>query len=116
MMKRRMERMQALGMIAKVPAMLVFECKVVLKAYYGSYCRAALVMLWEWFYLSALEWYWRFVYWLCDKIGWTKLRPIPGTRHFERHGGKCQYLNCGDMDCIQKSVPQWFQKLTRMDR
>ena len=101
--------------MARIPALLALESKLNLQAYYGSLWRAGWVMIREHF--RTLDRYWGAVYWFCDFVGWTKLREFePGSPHAVRHGGKCDYLNCADMECIPKSIPKWFQKLTRMER
>jgi len=115
MMKRRMERMKPLGIMATIPAILVLESKTTLKVYYGSYFRAGLILIWESIYLGSIGLYWHWVYQFCDFVGWTQLRPLhPDSKHLMRHGGNCTYLNCSDMDCVDKSIPVWSQKLTRM--
>jgi hypothetical protein len=115
-MQRQMERMGNLGVCARIPWILVLECKCTLQAYYGSGFKVAMVMLWEWIYLGAHSKYWGLVLWISDHVGWTQLRPIPGTPYFHRHGGRCQYLNCNDDDCINKSLPVWYRKITRWDK
>lgn len=116
MMKRRMERMKPfLGIMARVPAILVLESKMTLKAYYGSYFRAGLILIWESIYLGSKGLYWGWVYEFCDFVGWTQLRKChPDSKHLIRHGGNCTYYNCSDPDCVDKSIPVWFRKLTRM--
>ena len=109
MMKRRQERMAALGLMSRIPAMLVFESKINLKAYYGTYFRAGLVLIWESIWFGSHSVYWHFIYRFCDLVGWTKIRETN-----IRHGGKCTYLNCSDFDCIDKGIPKWFRKLSGM--
>lgn len=113
-MKQRMDRITEMRHF-KIPAIFALECKLALIAYYGSGLRAAFSMIWDWVYLQTHDRYWRIVLWFTDKVGWTKLRPIPGTLYVERHGGKCEYHNCQDMDCIEKSLPPWFRKISGWD-
>lgn len=55
------------------------------------------------------------VFRLCDKVGWTKLRPIPDLPGmFRRHGGHCDKMNCSDTDCLHRCVPNWYMRLTGM--
>lgn len=116
-MARRMERMKPLGIMFQIPAILVLESKCTLKAYYGGDIRAGMVLIREGIYLGSVGLYWHIVYSICDWAGWTKLREfMPGSPHKIRHGGKCNYLNCDDSHCIDKSIPRWYRKFTGMDR
>ena len=114
---KRSEKMQHLGTQAKIPILLVINCRLVLKDYYGSDFKVAMRILWEWFYLGSHSLYWSVLIWISDRVGWTKLRHIPDNpvtvEHWERHGYKCDHLNCQDDQCIDKSLPRWFKWVTR---
>lgn len=88
------------------------------RAYYGGSIRA----LWK---LGAedLKSWWRMRVvistwiWISDLVGWTKVYHYHETEemlaHQERHGYKCSGSpNCNDPDCISRSLPPWFKKLT----
>lgn len=96
-----------------IPQILTSECSLVLEAYYGGPIRAGWHMI-KWGIIHSItRGYWNLLLAMCDKIGWTRLQQIPGTEHFERHGGKCKYHNCQDMECITNSLPRWFKFVTR---
>lgn len=117
-MKRQAGRFSKMHpLMAGVPGILVFECKVTLKAYYGSYLRAGLVLILDWAWMKLHGMYWGAVFRFCDWVGWTKLVPVsPDNPNVKwRHGGQCQYLNCSDMNCLERSVPRWFRKITGWD-
>ncbi len=115
-MTRQCERFEHLGVMAKIPAVLTFQCEIVLTAYYGSYFCAGLHLIGQSFYWAWHNLYWNFVHRICDWMGWTQLYryPVEGWRgQFVRHGKLCDGSDCEN--CIDKSVPKWFKKLTRWD-
>lgn len=110
--RRRLERMKPLGYMGSIPVILVSESKLNLTAWYGGYWRAAVALIVEGTYYFWIGFYWGLVFRISDWVGWTKLRPIPGTPHKERHSGKCEYLNCNDSFCHSKDIPRWYKRLT----
>lgn len=104
------------------------EMLAALKAYYGSiprmfYCITVNGFR-DWKIMARL----RFLIWLSDFMGWTRLIHCPQDDQFiahdERHGRQCDG-NCGrslkskmtddekllEEDCIERSQPKWFRKL-----
>lgn len=120
MFKSRVDRILDLqkNPALRIPPIFVLECKLVLKAYYGSYFKAALNLLFEWVYLESHSYYWACVYKFCDWVGWTYLRPIypDNPKMKQRHGHQCTYMNCRDMKCIDNGIPRWFKWLTRIKK
>lgn len=105
---------------ANVPFLLVLEYWSGVRAYYGSSRRA----------LSALARYEFWKWWhhvigrihliITDGVGWTKVYFYPETdtmpAYHLRHGWKCSGSpNCDDLDCISRSIPRWFKRLTRWE-
>jgi hypothetical protein len=114
MMARRVERMQKLSpMLCRIHPILVMECKVTLKAYYGSYWRAGWVLILESIVFGSHSLYWHFVYWIADLVGWTECIPMmPGdNRTVRRHKKGCS-PNCQNPDCMDGAIPKWYLKLT----
>jgi hypothetical protein len=98
----------------KIDFLFAMNLEIALAYYHGGRIRAGWEMLREGLHLGIVGTYWSGVYRFCDKVGWTRLREIPGTPYFERHSGKCDKMNCSDMECVQRGIPKWFKKLTRM--
>lgn len=99
-----------------IPILTVLHCKILLHNYYGSDLRAALHMLWYALLYIKSRAYWSVVFWICDRL-WTEIRPLsPGGPYGMRHGRKCQYANCSNINCCEDSIPDWFQNLTRFPK
>lgn len=101
-----------------VPYLLVSTFWRGCKAYYGGAIRALWKLgteeLGSWWRLQVVITIW---IWISDTAGWTKVYHYQATdemiAHSERHGRKCSGSpNCDDPDCISRSLPGWFKKLT----
>ena len=92
-------------------------CEQAVVAYHGGKCRAGWSLFWNGAREMIRSFYWNAIYGLCDRVGWTKIVPLPGLPlpMGQRHGGKCDKLNCDDIHCVQNGIPLWFRKLTRMN-
>ncbi len=107
-------------MMISIEPIFAHECQIVLHAYYGGPLRAGWYLLRYGITLKLNSWYWRFVWWISDKIGWTKISHVPETEdymeHWRRHGRKCSASpNCSG-DCIGVAVPRWYKRITKIDR
>ena len=102
--------------VRDIDFLFAMELEIALCYYHGGKVCAGWKLMREGVKMGVMGFYWSLLYRFCDKVGWTRLQPIPGTTHFERHSGKCDKLNCDDMDCVSNGIPLWFQKLTRMPR
>ena len=106
-----------LGPAGRLDFVVLLKCRLVLSAYYGGEFRVAIRLLRDWAWLGSHSVYWSVLIWISDRVGWTVLRHIPDNpvtrEHWERHGGKCDHLNCQDDQCIKKSLPKWFKWITR---
>lgn len=109
------ERLSRSSPIRRIDFIFVTECEMALSAYFGGDIRAGVSLLVRGIGAASRGVYWNCVYRVCDRIGWTQLRPIPGTDAFERHGRGCDKMNCQDMDCVQRGIPGWYKTLTRME-
>jgi hypothetical protein len=112
----RRKRLMKASPVHAIDAMFAMQCGQVLAAYHGGYLR----MGWHYFLhgitMAVHGAYWSGVYRLCDKIGWTRLQPIPWAPGcFERHSAKCDKMNCGDIECVHSGIPKWFRLITRME-
>lgn len=116
-MKRRVKRHTENGPQMKMSFILALECQVTTAAFYGGHIRAGFVQIKHGVIMGAQSIWIRSLCWLTDRVGWTKLVPIePGSEYKTRHGGQCDKMNCGDMDCLNKGIPVWFRWMTRWDK
>lgn len=112
----RVERFQKPHpMLLSIPAIFTNECSLVLEAYYGGPIRAGWHLIWWGVQCGVRRCWWGVLLAFTDRIGWTRLTRIEGTRHFERHGrncdGECEH-NPEKIDCITPSLPRWFRLIT----
>lgn len=112
---RRRERLLEPSVIHQIDTLFEMECEMVVSAYYGGRVRAGLRMMWKGVGETLRSRWWAVVYRFGDRVGWTQLRPVPGTPFFERHGGSCDKLNCNDANCIRRDLPRWWRRLTGME-
>lgn len=115
-----LSRRESVRTMNKIPAILVHNCWHAIELYYGGPLRAIWAMAANEFHLWAWGKFHSFTLWICDSVGWTKIYHYPETdgmwSHDERHGWKCSGSpNCGDTDCISRSIPAWFKRLTRWE-
>ncbi len=101
-----------------IPALMAMECWCLVKAYYGSTSRALWTLGKNALHLWAWGWYGSILIKISDRAGWTKMYHYNETEemfaHDERHGRLCSGSpNCADMDCISRSIPKWFKRITR---
>jgi hypothetical protein len=113
---RNRERLLRPSPMHSIDALFKLECEVILAYYYGGYVRAGWHLFWHGAASALRGCYWNAVFRFCDLIGWTRLQQIPGTPYFERHSGKCDKLNCQDIECVDRGIPNWYKKLTKMNR
>lgn len=100
----------------RIDFLFAMELEIALVYYHGGRIRFVWEMIRKGIYLGTRGFYWTCIYRLCDKVGWTRLQPIPGTPYFERHSSKCDKMNCADCECVENGIPKWFQKLARIQR
>lgn len=111
---KRRSKMRDDSPIHSIDAMFEMECRIALASYHGSIVRAGWHLIVFGIRANLRSVYWHVVYRVFDKIGWTRLQPIPGTPYYERHSGKCDRMNCMDMNCVDGGIPKWFQRATGM--
>lgn len=110
--KRRQERMRNLGVLASIPAGLILECTCTLSAYYGGDIRAGIKLIQGGIQCRVQMAYWELLMWFSDRMGWTKLvRLAPDVKFSIRHAGSCDKLNCQDVNCCERDMPQWFRRM-----
>lgn len=103
--------------MAQIDPIFNSECAMICYAYYGGRFPAIWAMLKESVWLLRMDIDSRFQMWFCDRMGWTKLYPLPGTPVKLRHGRQCHGSpNCDDMGCIDRAIPRWFKFISRWDK
>lgn len=106
------ERITKPSFMHAIPAILAMECECLVVAYHGSYIKAAWHIFTHGIIMTIHSRYWGFVYFLAGR--WTQKRHIPGTKHWIRHARSCDKLNCENVDCCARDIPQWFKRLSGM--
>ena len=99
--------------LARIDGIFIFHIRIIIKAYYGGYIRAGLALIRFGIRDLFFHYYWTWVYLASDTMGWTQLYKNDGWPGcFIRHGRYCENHESCKHDCIEKSVPRWYQKLT----
>ena len=105
----------------RIPPIAASECQMLLEAYHGGRWKTIFALTGMAIFLLRHDLNARFVIWLCDLAGWTKVYDIPETEkmraHKQRHGRKCSGSpNCQNVNCIDDSIPAWFKFISRWDK
>lgn len=110
-------RLQRQSPIHGIDALFEMQCEMLVAAYHGGTIRAGAHLIAKGVAAICRRAYRNAVYGICDRVGWTQLREFPDAPGcFERHGGHCDKMNCQDIDCVQRGIPQWYKTITRMPR
>jgi hypothetical protein len=100
----------------RIPPIIALKCETILSAYHGSTMKAAIAMLLKELRHKKESALARARMWVAEKMGWVICRHHPETsesyEHYAYHGKHCSYLNCDDMDCVDRSIPKWFKVLS----
>ena len=112
---QRVENYARKGHLRIIPAVTSLECELILKAYYGGTWRMLIAIakkdLWLW--QNGLKAH--FLYWISDRIGWTKITDVPETEDFiahqRRHGRTCHASPNCEGGCIERDQPKWFRRI-----
>lgn len=100
----------------KIAPIAASECLLVVHAYYGGPWHTIWSLTRKQLFLDYHGVKGSLIWGFCDLVGWTKVVHHPGNDlaidHWRRHGKQCSGSpNCHDLDCVERSIPNWFKKL-----